>query len=457
MSRATLRSQTHKTLAATFLLLVFGSGAVIFGYADIHESIARRHAEDTVTRNLSDQVDALVPSFLLPEQKQGASLILDRIKNDEDLTTIEIVEKSIFSESTKNCHQQGTAVICSDNEKIAVLTPIKEAEKLFGYLLKEKKASSVAGGELVKTFLLTISLLLVTFCILFLMLTRMLGQVPSDLNLLVNWLEDDLNGNHREKPAFRIAEFNNLANSIFDIIERHDRARDQAIVGQLTSGIMHDIKTPLASIVAATSLVREQSKESHKRASRLENLFEVCDARLNVIGEIIESTLDGSREIHVDKRNVEISSTIKKAINLTKDIVRGRRGQLIFEESRYDIKVAHDPTQIIRVLINLIKNGLEASQSSGEAKLIVSVENGPNEFKIKVEDNGPGISGQPDKIFRIFRSTKIHGSGLGLLVSKKIVEAHGGKLEVGRSTRFGGAAFEIRLPNYSESPNEVAL
>ncbi|OYZ24464.1 MAG: hypothetical protein B7Y39_00720 [Bdellovibrio sp. 28-41-41] len=457
MSRATLRSQTHKTLAATFLLLVFGSGAVIFGYADIHGSIARKQAEETVTRNLSDQVDALVPSFLLPEQKQGASLILDRIKNDEDLTTISIVDKSIFSESTKNCHPQGEAVICSDNEKITVLTPIKEGEKLFSYLLKEKKASSVAGGELVKTFLLTFSLLFVTFCILFLMLTRMLGQVPSDLKLLVNWLEDDLNGNHKEKPAFRIAEFNNLANSIFDIIERHDRARDQAIVGQLTSGIMHDIKTPLASIVAATSLVREQSKESPKRASRLENLFEVCDARLNVIGEIIESTLDGSREIHVDKRNLEINSTIKKAINLTKDIVHGRRGQLIFEESQYDIKVAHDPTQIIRVLINLIKNGLEASQSSGEAKLIVSVENWPDEFKIKLEDNGPGISGQPDKIFRVFRSTKTHGSGLGLLVSKKIVEAHGGKLEVGRSARFGGAAFEIRLPNYSERPNEVAL
>jgi signal transduction histidine kinase len=431
---------------ATFTLLIVGSGTVIFGYARVHESLAERQTAEELTRNLATQVDALIPSFLLPEQKDGTNLILERIKAKEELSGIAIIDKSPPLSRGQNCSSEREVRICDTGSEISIAAPIQESGKVYGFLVKTKQATHVASADLLRTFLFTSSLLFVGFFVFFLMLARLLRQIPSDIDSLVIWIDDDLSGNHRDKPKFTVGELDDLSGRISEVIERHDRARDQAVVGQLTSGIMHDIRTPLASLVAATCLVQEQSKDSPKRQSRLENLFSVCEARLPIIGEIIESTLDGSREVHIEKASQSLSHTIRSSIALTSELVQGRRAELTFEEPVPEVSTPHDSVQIGRVLTNLIKNGLEAAQVS-QPKLHITIERTAVDTKITVEDNGPGISGQVDKVFRIFRSTKSHGSGLGLLVSKKIVEAHNGKLGAGRSQRLGGARFEISLPN----------
>ncbi len=455
MTSPTLRSSANNILFATFALIIVGSGAVIVGYANVQESMARNQALDEVTRSLPNQIDSIIPSFLLPEQKDGANLILERIKTSEDLSSISI-ENSPLESHAKNCTQSAAVMFCKTNGEIMISTPITESGRTYGYLVKVKKANHVTSSDLLKTFLLTSSILFVAFLGLFVMLARLLKQIPTGLTSLVNWIEDDLSGKHPEKPDFKIADLNNLAKSISEVIGRHDRARDQAIVGQLTSGIMHDIKTPLASVVAATSLALEQPKDSPKRNSRLENLLNVCEARLPIIGDIIESTLDGNREIHVEKSNCSLKKTIQNSLGLTNDLSLNRKAKVTFVEMSEEITAPHDSVQIARVLTNLIKNGLEAAQSRTEPKLRIAVEALSSEIKISVEDNGPGISGQTDNVFRVFRSTKSHGSGLGLLISKKIIEAHEGRIDVGRSSRLGGAKFEVFLPNYI-SLNEVTL
>lgn len=456
MSRATLRSQANRILIATFTILVVGSGAAIFGYAHVHEATARKQATEDAIRNLANQIDDLIPSFLLPEQKDGTSLILDRIKTNEELSSIGIIDESTFANLVQNCRSVGAVSVCDGTNEIKVAAPVRESGKIYGYLVKAKQANHVASAELVRTFLMANSLLFVAFLILFLMLAKLLRQIPSELDALVTWIDEDLSGNHLEIPKFSIGELHELSSKISDVIDRHDRARDQAVIGQLTSGIMHDIKTPLASLVAATCLVQEQAKDSPKRLSRLENLFTVCEARLHVVGDIIESTLDGSREIHIEKANQCVKRTIRHALQMTSELVQGRRGMITFDEPTNEVFAHHDSVQIGRILTNLIKNGLEAARTTDSPQLHISVETSALETKISVEDNGPGISGKTDKVFRVFRSTKLHGNGLGLLISRKIVEAHSGRITVGQSSRMGGARFDIYLPNFNTQV-QVAL
>ena len=450
MAEVTLQSQVNRILLATFVLVAGTSVASIYGYSHLRNAWTKNRISEEISKPLPDQVDALIPSFLLPEQKAGVCLMLDRIKKNENLTSISIVEDDAsIAARFPGCSIKDTSSICFGADGyIAAVSPIRESGRLFGYLVKVKQNDPlVAGGNWVEILEIIGAVLFVAFVLLFRVLAKLMSrEVPKALGDLLNWIEADLNDDHSVAPYLKFKELRDLRERISIILDRHDHARDQVIIGQLTSGIMHDIKTPLSSIVTATDLASEQPKDSPKRLSRLENLLSVCQARLPVVGAIIESTLDGSRDVHVEKTSNDITGTVKEAIGLSTDFIHVRNAHVSFDIVESRPEVAHDPTQFLRVFSNLIRNGLEAAQGDDEPKLFISIKNDENSTKIAVEDNGPGIPENSDKVFRVFRSTKAHGSGLGLLISRKIVEAHHGKLVVTRSEKLGGARFEVCLP-----------
>jgi signal transduction histidine kinase len=99
-----------------------------------------------------------------------------------------------------------------------------------------------------------------------------------------------------------------------------------------------------------------------------------------------------------------------------------------------------------RVFTNLIKNGIEAAgdHSLGYRRVEISICNTESTVSVHIEDTGPGFPAS-QQVFRPLRTTKIHGHGLGLFVSRKIVQAHQGALEVGTSARLGGARVSVTL------------
>jgi two-component system sensor kinase FixL len=105
--------------------------------------------------------------------------------------------------------------------------------------------------------------------------------------------------------------------------------------------------------------------------------------------------------------------------------------------------------QIQQVLINLMRNGMEAMRDSETRLLTVrTAPSGQDEVSVEVSDTGPGISEEiAPQLFRPFVTTKAGGMGIGLSISKRIVEAHGGMIEVRRNSH-GGATFRFTLPAY---------
>ena len=111
-------------------------------------------------------------------------------------------------------------------------------------------------------------------------------------------------------------------------------------------------------------------------------------------------------------------------------------------------KVHCDPVQIQQVILNLLRNGMEAMESSTsrDSKIVLTAEQSDNRIRICIIDSGPGISESlGHQLYRPFTSTKSSGMGLGLSISRSIIADHGGQLEFANN-RQGGATFHFSLP-----------
>lgn len=224
--------------------------------------------------------------------------------------------------------------------------------------------------------------------------------------------------------------------------------REQAVYSQVASGVIHDLRTLLQSLQVATDLATEKNSEA-----RLNNLYTVCKSKLPSLLGIINTALDGSREIKIRPEVCDLKKTLESSIETNEALALSKKVELDLIESPQDLNLSHDSIQLERVFTNLIKNAIEAvGDSSGESKVVKMKFDSVNSSKVNfvIEDNGPGLPLKPEIVLRPFKSSKSHGFGLGLFISKKIIEAHGGNLIAGKSIELKGAKFVVELPRRSE-------
>lgn len=232
--------------------------------------------------------------------------------------------------------------------------------------------------------------------------------------------------------------------SISQKLSQSFSSREQAVFGQVARGIIHDIRTNLHSMNTATQLV-ESSGDLEVRRSRLEKLFSACSRNIPKIRSIVDTSLDTTREISVKPQLCDVGDTIEQAMDTLEDLAQAK-GITIRSDLPDDLASTHDPVQVERVIVNLLRNAIEAAdESEADKRVKVSASKSDRGVTIEVEDSGAGLS-DPNAIFRPLKSSKTHGVGLGLFVSKKIVEAHSGQLQPGRSSELGGAKFTLTLP-----------
>src|SRR5690606_17377348 len=126
----------------------------------------------------------------------------------------------------------------------------------------------------------------------------------------------------------------------------------------------------------------------------------------------------------------------------------------LFEFGAADAMVMADRVQIQQVLINLMRNAVEAMRDSAQKDLSVRVLSDGGGIMVEVSDTGPGISEEiVGQLFQPFVTTKSGGMGIGLSISRRIIEAHDGKIGVERNAA-GGATFRFTLPSLSEAKIE---
>ena len=224
----------------------------------------------------------------------------------------------------------------------------------------------------------------------------------------------------------------------FDVLaEMRNRLQ---IMSEMAASIAHEIRNPLTSIKAATNLMKKEIKLSENAAC--EEYFSIVTEEIERLHNILSNFQYYTRPIKVEKEEVSVERILQRTVRLAEaDTPRLR---ICVESSDKIPAVQSDANLIRQVFLNLIKNAGEACGSDG--KLLIRLENVPPFLKISFTDNGPGIPQELiERIFEPFFTTKTSGMGVGLAISQRIVQAHGGRIEV-KNLIPKGTRFSVFLP-----------
>ena len=218
-------------------------------------------------------------------------------------------------------------------------------------------------------------------------------------------------------------------------------------MGELAASIAHEINQPLSAIVTnASACLRWLNGDAP-------NLNEAREAATRIVrdgnraAEVITRVRGFLRKSEPRKTQIDLNETIRGVVALTLREAKDLGVQIELELEPDLAPVFADRVQLQQVILNLLLNGLEAlaTSSNGHSTLKVSTrENERNQALVVVQDNGPGIDSELlEAIFEPFYTSKIEGMGMGLAISRSIIEEHGGRLW---ATNDGaGATFQFTL------------
>lgn len=252
----------------------------------------------------------------------------------------------------------------------------------------------------------------------------------------------------RDEVGELIRSFNRMAHDLGrsqqEIERLHarelERAQQLATVGELATGVAHEIRNPLTGVLGAVELALRTTPPGDSSRP----LLEEAQTQLQRIEAATSQLLRYARPPELREVVVDANLIVDRAVRLVEAQASNAGIALRTEQAPAAIPVQVDPELMVQVLVNLILNGVEAMQAGGE--LTVWVGRHAPEVWIGVRDTGPGVPhDKRAEIFRPFFTTKHQGTGLGLSISQQIVSRHGGSLRV-EDTPGGGATFVIALP-----------
>ncbi len=213
---------------------------------------------------------------------------------------------------------------------------------------------------------------------------------------------------------------------------------------ELSASIAHEIRNP---ITAAKSLV-QQMGEDPGSADNVE-YAQVALKELDRVERSISHLLRYAREEAMDVREMQLQEVLESALDTLRDRIDGAGVKLALEVD-CEGSMEGDPEKLRRVLINLVGNALDAFEEVGTRDPNLEVALGENlagtEVWVRIKDNGGGMDAETQKkIFRPFYTSKSNGTGLGLAITRKLVDAHNGRVEL-HSTPGQGTEFVLTFP-----------
>jgi signal transduction histidine kinase len=221
--------------------------------------------------------------------------------------------------------------------------------------------------------------------------------------------------------------------------KRLDEAGRLAAIGKAVSCLAHDLKTPLIAIGGISRLVHKNLEEDNPHRKKLSIIVK----EVRRLEGMIKEMLDFSRPLELHRSQEDMNEVIRQSLAIISEFADERKVKVEWQVSQDLALVSIDAARMKQALINLLMNAVEAS-SEGGAVTVQSYKKWRN-LIVDVSDQGCGVPvDKKEDIFSPFFTTKEHGTGLGLPITKRIVEAHNGSLGV-LENRQKGAIFRIML------------
>ncbi len=224
-----------------------------------------------------------------------------------------------------------------------------------------------------------------------------------------------------------------------------ERRRRLAALGELAAGVAHEVRNPLGAIRLYSGLLKKRCATE----PQLRELVEKIEAGIRAIDNVVQDTLaltpgrsDAGRLVPEPRRLGEI---VHASADVCRAVFESRGVTLRVEIARPEPVICVDPLAMQRVLVNLLQNAAQVSPP-GSAVEVFGRPCGDG-VQVCVADRGPGLSEElRERIFDPFFTTRPEGTGLGLTIAHRLVDAHGGTLEA-RNRAGGGAEFVLTLPD----------
>jgi signal transduction histidine kinase len=227
--------------------------------------------------------------------------------------------------------------------------------------------------------------------------------------------------------------------------DRIQLAERLSSLGHLAAGVAHEIRNPLNAIgMGLQRLKREFSPHEESKLDEYRSFTDLILNEIRRVNGIIEQFLTLSRPFHLDLRRAPVQELLKDLITLFQEEASSKNIALQAEIDPGLPLIAIDPERLKEAFMNIMKNGMEAMEIGGT--LSVSTRSFKDRVEVVISDSGSGIPpDQMEKIFNFYYTTKEKGSGLGLPIAHRIIEAHGGQIRA--ESRIGvGTKVTVILP-----------
>lgn len=386
----------------------------------------------------------IVAFFAVAFLSSSAVETMRKMKEELREKDSDIVELQAFNENVAQCMSTG---LFTTDEAGRITSFNRAAEEITGYRWEEvrgKKYTEILPVEKLKDILHNVKALLPIY--------RFESDVPRKdgsiitLGINVSHLVDETG-----QSRGIIGIFQDLT-KIKEMEKEVKRREKMAMIGELAAGMAHEIRNPLASLSGSMQILRQELslRDDHER------LMKIALREMDRLNRTITDFLLYAKPMPLQKKAVNINELILDTIRLLKNHESFRNANILIqaELKERELILNVDPNQISQVFWNLSLNALYSMPRGGVLKIIsrktehTDPQDRSNQLvwgEIIFEDTGEGIEEEIlDKIFLPFFTTREGGSGLGLAIVHRIIEEHGGKIDV-RSKSGKGTRFTIHL------------
>ena len=275
----------------------------------------------------------------------------------------------------------------------------------------------------------------------------------ADLAVSFNAMSRQLHDAREEITAWNRTLEDRVREKTDELNRAHEqmlRTERMASIGKLAAVVAHEINNPLAGILTYAKLLKKRFVSSYDPAQNEDTLssLTLIESESRRCGEIVKNLLSFARATPLTFEPSDVNAVIQRCVQLVQHQLKLANIELNLNLASDLPLVQCDPSQIEQVILSLVMNAIDAMPRGGTLRIASSCSFKPAEAQIQVQDDGVGIP--PDvlpNLFEPFFTTKErgHGLGLGLAISRTIVERHLGRIEV-QSEPGRGTQFTITLP-----------
>jgi two-component system, NtrC family, sensor histidine kinase HydH len=220
------------------------------------------------------------------------------------------------------------------------------------------------------------------------------------------------------------------------------RTERLAAIGGLAAGVAHEIRNPLTSVKLLLQHAASRGGDAVVAASRMGLILDEIER----METTIQGLLDFSRPAQPQRKLHYVRETLQRALHLVEGRAEKQHVKMELSLGSEPMLINGDPQQLHQVFVNLLINAIEAMPSGGQLRVRLSRDPTEQQMTVAITDTGVGIPSELlPRLFEPFASAKERGTGLGLAVSRRIVEEHGGEIRV-RPPSPQGTTFEVILP-----------